>query len=331
MLLQGLFSVDPPIFGDPELSSTRRTWSDPFPLQVFHTMPDLCVASKAELRDVLSVPAQFSIAPSGSLSVAALLLINLPTVLETDASATRIIFSKMSPLLQFPADFVSQPVPPFQTASSLQNRASGAFQNRDKLVIHPSFPNDPLPMWVVSYWVVMSHALENQRDWRTSHDWVYDRLNVISTDRNELEIIDEVLDVLESLPWDAPLKGFGAQTDLRTIELQSLCHPHAADVELDPSDVSVDTVLQHIALGESSVPHGYSAGKLGNLLVDNESESYEREEVLDDMTGLQSMADGYKEVEAEGRGKCRRVANTQFDGPKIGVTVTQNRFDSPGV
>ncbi|KAG2351061.1 hypothetical protein BDR07DRAFT_1617539 [Suillus spraguei] len=49
--------------------------------------------------------------------------------------------------------------------------------------------------------------------------------------------------------------------------------PHAADVELDPSDeVSVDTVLQHIALGESSVPHGYSADKLGDLLVDNESE-----------------------------------------------------------
>ncbi|KAG2366861.1 hypothetical protein BDR07DRAFT_1479628 [Suillus spraguei] len=62
--------------------------------------------------------------------------------------------------------------------------------------------------------------------------------------------------------------------------------PHAADVELDPSDVSVDTVLQHIALGESSVPHGYSADELGNLLVDNESESYEREEVLDDMTGF---------------------------------------------
>ncbi|KAG2354302.1 hypothetical protein BDR07DRAFT_1494757 [Suillus spraguei] len=62
--------------------------------------------------------------------------------------------------------------------------------------------------------------------------------------------------------------------------------PHAADVELDPSDVSVDTVLQHIALGESSVPHGCSADELGNLLVDNESESYEPEEVLDDMTGF---------------------------------------------
>ncbi|KAG2116144.1 hypothetical protein DEU56DRAFT_748442, partial [Suillus clintonianus] len=87
--------------------------------------------------------------------------------------------------------------------------------------------------------------------------------------------------------------------------------PHAMDVKLDPSDVSVDTVLQHIALGESSVPHGYSADELGNLLVDNKSESYERE-VLDDMTGLQSMADGSKEVEAKGRGKQRHVANTQY-------------------
>ncbi|KAG1807535.1 hypothetical protein EV424DRAFT_1543821 [Suillus variegatus] len=150
----------------------------------------------------------------------------------------------MSPLLQFPADFVSRPVPPFQTASSLRNRASGAFQNGDKSVIHPSFPNDPLPMWVVSYWVAMSHALENQRDWRTSHDWVYDRLDVVSTDGNELEIIDEVLDVLESLPWDAPLKGFGAQTDLRTIELRSLLAP--CSIHGRVLDAMIAAVVQHM-------------------------------------------------------------------------------------
>ncbi|KIK33998.1 hypothetical protein CY34DRAFT_18020 [Suillus luteus UH-Slu-Lm8-n1] len=81
-------------------------------------MPDLHVASEAKFQDVLSVPAQFSIAPSGSLSVAALLLINLPTVLENSASAARIFFSKQSPSLQLPMDFVSRPVPPFQTAST---------------------------------------------------------------------------------------------------------------------------------------------------------------------------------------------------------------------
>jgi hypothetical protein len=87
---------------------------------------------------------------------------------------------------------------------------------------------------------------------------------------------------------------------------------HAADVELDPSDVSVDTVLQlYIALGESYVPHGYSTDESGNLLVDNESESYKRG-VLDDMTGLQSMANGSIQVEGEGCGKCRHVVNTQY-------------------
>ncbi|KAG1837853.1 hypothetical protein DFJ58DRAFT_862112 [Suillus subalutaceus] len=74
----------------------------------------------------------------------------------------------------------------------------------------------------MSYWVAMSHALENQHDWHASHDWVYDRFDVVPTDGQELEIIDEVLDVLESLPWDAPLKGFGAQTDLRSTELRPL-------------------------------------------------------------------------------------------------------------
>jgi hypothetical protein len=179
-------------------------------------MSDLSVPSDAKLQDVLSIPAPFSIAPSGQLSVAELLLLNLHTVLENDALATRIIFSKNSPLLELPTDFASQPVPPFQTASSLRNRASSAFQDRDKSVIHPSFPDDPLPLWVVSYWAAMAHALESQRDWRMSYDWVLDRLDVVLADGQELEVVDEVLDVLESLPWDTPLKGFGAQTDLRT-------------------------------------------------------------------------------------------------------------------
>ena len=38
----------------------------------------------------------------------------------------------------------------------------------------------------------------------------------------------------------------------------------------DPSDVSVDAVLQHIASGKLTVPHGYSADELGNLLAHNE-------------------------------------------------------------
>ncbi|KAG1729464.1 hypothetical protein EDB19DRAFT_1832404 [Suillus lakei] len=38
-----------------------------------------------------------------------------------------------------------------------------------------------------------------------------------------------------------------------------------------------------------------------------------------DVLSVPSMADGSTEVEAEGHGKCRRVANTQFDGLKIGL------------
>jgi hypothetical protein len=171
---------------------------------------------------VLSVPAPFSIAPSGHLSVTEFLLLNLHTVLENNTLATRIKFSKKSPLLELLTDFASRPVPRFQTALSLCNCASSAFQDRDKSVIHPSFPDDPLPMWVVSYWAAMSHALESQCDWHTSYDWVLDRLDVVPADGQELEVVDEVLDVLESLPWDAPLKGFSTQTNLRTMELQPL-------------------------------------------------------------------------------------------------------------
>jgi hypothetical protein len=75
------------------------------------------------------------------------------------------------------------------------------------------------------------------------------------------------------------------------------------------ADSTDPPVLEHIALGEVSVPHGYSADESGNLLLANESESYEQ--VVDGME-LQSTVNGSEEVEAEGRGKRRRVANTQY-------------------
>ncbi|KAG1790375.1 hypothetical protein EV424DRAFT_926442 [Suillus variegatus] len=117
-------------------------------LFTFCTMHNLDVAPAAKIQDVLSVPTQFSIAPSGSLPVAAFLQLALPTALETNASATtRFVFSKKSPMLQLPMGFVSRSVPPLQTASSLRDHASGALQDGIQSVIHPSFPDNPLPLW----------------------------------------------------------------------------------------------------------------------------------------------------------------------------------------
>jgi len=80
----------------------------------------------------------------------------------------------------------------------------------------------PATLCVLSYRISMSYALENQRDWRTSHNWVLDRLDVVPADGAEFKIIDKVLGVLESLPCDAPLKGFGTEINLRTAGLRSL-------------------------------------------------------------------------------------------------------------
>jgi hypothetical protein len=72
-----------------------------------------------------------------------------------------------------------------------------------------------------------------------------------------LEVVDEVLDVLESLPWDAPLKGFGAQTDLRTMELRPLLascpiHGHVLDsmiaVVVQQMQASDDEDLQFVSV-----------------------------------------------------------------------------------
>ncbi|KAG2153499.1 uncharacterized protein EDB93DRAFT_1248765 [Suillus bovinus] len=90
---------------------------------------------------------------------------------------------------------------------ALCDHATSAWQDGDQSIMHPSFPDDPLPLWVLSFWVSMSHALEHQRDWR---------------DCDELETIDNILDVIERLPWDVPLKGVGTQTDLSTSGLRLL-------------------------------------------------------------------------------------------------------------
>jgi hypothetical protein len=95
----------------PQLSRRDGQSESISPQCSFYTMFDLCVPSDDKLQDVLSVPAPFSIAPSGHLSVTELLLLNLHTVLENDTLATRIKFSKKSPSLELPTDFTSQPVP----------------------------------------------------------------------------------------------------------------------------------------------------------------------------------------------------------------------------
>ncbi|KAG1855570.1 hypothetical protein F4604DRAFT_1685672 [Suillus subluteus] len=49
-----------------------------------------------------------------------------------------------------------------------------------------------------------------------------------------------------------------------------------ADEEAEPPFAqAADVDLDHIALGELSVPEGYSADGLGNLMAHNEAESYE--------------------------------------------------------
>jgi hypothetical protein len=66
----------------------------------------------------MSFPAQFSISPSGSLSIAALLLLELPTVLDDTGFIFK--FSKELPMLQLPTDFVSwHPLHTLQMLSSI--------------------------------------------------------------------------------------------------------------------------------------------------------------------------------------------------------------------
>ncbi|KAG1834202.1 hypothetical protein EV424DRAFT_1341494 [Suillus variegatus] len=80
-------------------------------------------------------------------------------------------------------------------------------------------------LWVLSYWRDISHVLEARLTWLKSHDWIlarFDHHNEHDHHAAELVLIDEALDILEYLPWDADLKGFGACVGIRTSELPPL-------------------------------------------------------------------------------------------------------------
>ncbi|KAG2158756.1 uncharacterized protein EDB93DRAFT_1245992 [Suillus bovinus] len=71
----------------------------------------------------------------------------------------------------------------------------------------------------------MSCALEAHLAWISAHDWVLQRLEDeedMGHGASKSVVVDEVLDLLEHLPRDVDLKGFGAQTSLRTPELLPL-------------------------------------------------------------------------------------------------------------
>lgn len=73
-----------------------------------------------------------------------------------------------------------------------------------------------------------------------------------------------------------------------------------------------DAVLRRIVSGETSDPNGYSTDGSGNVLVHNDSESYEGDlvgtELLADGLGLEAISRGID----FSRGKGRCTANTQY-------------------
>ncbi|KZP19525.1 hypothetical protein FIBSPDRAFT_932820 [Athelia psychrophila] len=75
----------------------------------------------------------------------------------------------------------------------------------------------------------------------------------------------------------------------------------------DDDCVSVDVLIQSMTSGE--VPVGYMVADSGALVLDNESEVFER----DDVDGEERLAEPEQvEVEERGRGKRQRVANTLY-------------------
>ncbi|KAF8834148.1 hypothetical protein BDN67DRAFT_985527 [Paxillus ammoniavirescens] len=110
---------------------------------------------------------------------------------------------------------------------------------------------------------------------------------------------------------------------------------HAADVELDPSDVPLGVILPQIVAGSSSVPFGYVPDETSELVVQNESEDYDRE--VDVLMGSGLSGAGDKGNMGGASISIQQILSTRSFGTTsvnilivllISVTVTQNSFHS---
>lgn len=176
-------------------------------------------AVEDEMKCLLAVPPSqlFHASVPYKLTVKQLLDKDLPpldTCLQTS-------FSLQPPASKLPDNFSNWTIPTSHNVHRLLDQFGQAWFDGHLSIIHPSFPCVALPVWVLSYWSIMSALIEGQQDWHAAHAWVLTRLNG-AVSSSELSCVDEVLDILSNLSWDSPMKGFGGQSGLQTRELTML-------------------------------------------------------------------------------------------------------------
>ncbi|KAG1837404.1 hypothetical protein F4604DRAFT_1942299 [Suillus subluteus] len=222
-----------------------------------------------------------SFIPAPHLPILALLdFTNLPPFDHslTVADLHRFFTSEHCVTNDVPADFLDRSLPPLSLSTQLLNTFSQAYHDGVKSVKDPRFLGN-LPFWVVQYWHDLGCAIAAKERWSLARDWLSGQQENADTDL--AAAIDEVFSSLRVLGWGTTLRGPAAA--LQVLDLAEFLSSTPMKGRF------IDAMVNEISL---RIP-------LNPQLCQTT--------IVEDLTFIETLR-----FEEAGRGKRRRIANTQY-------------------
>lgn len=104
-----------------------------------------------------------------------------------------------------PNILLARSIPPAKLLKTLDTTIGQVWLNGGSSIVDPRFNNgmERFPFWVLSLWKEMKKTVQYQDEWRKSLHW-------LDSSTHPVEIMTQVKDVVEKLPWNQPLSLRGA-------------------------------------------------------------------------------------------------------------------------
>ncbi|OJT12062.1 hypothetical protein TRAPUB_11400 [Trametes pubescens] len=96
-------------------------------------------------------------------------------------------------------------VPPVQTLLILKDGLAGAAGSGSRSFLDPRFSDEPTPLWMVTYWMQVTQALQVREDWKLSYRWLEEARG--HQDPTVSQLATQALQTLTHLPWNSKVDG----------------------------------------------------------------------------------------------------------------------------
>ncbi|KAG1848237.1 hypothetical protein F4604DRAFT_1687777 [Suillus subluteus] len=202
-----------------------------------------------------------------------------------------------------PADFLDRSLPPLSLFTQLLNTFSQAYHDGVKSVKDPRFLGN-LPFWVAYKAVNKTDLIK--KAFALCKAGEDDKSNLSFESLTSIDTLRDLRDLLHTDPdmWQRiQLRSTTTRINDDSVDAE-VSLPEDDVVESDGVDdkAPLEVVLEHIMSDKTYVPEGYIMGTDGSLIVDSAADKH---------CDMISPSDS-EGIEEAGRGKRRRIANTQY-------------------